>query len=381
MQHIARSSGSGAFALLSVAIGLSACNEDAQEEPPFDAEFEAAWTDVSPGLPPLVTTAPETLEDGWATSTPLAEGMDTQLLLGGLEAIRGGEYPGVDGLVVIRNDRVIAEGYFNGFGRESVHNVRSASKSITSALVGIAVDQGHLALEDLISQYIPEFESYANMDDLKRSIRVLDLLTMQSGIDCDDMDPSARGNEEAMYQTRDWTQYMLDLPMAGPPGTLGRYCSGGVDLLGNIVATATGVPLDDFAAASLFAPLGIYELTAAGGGGMRLRPRDSAKIGGLFLRQGLWNGVRVLTDTWVQASLQNVTSINMTPYGYLWWKNIFPMADGALEGFSAIGNGGNLIFVVPTAQLVVVFSGSNYNHREVSPPFSIVERWILPALR
>ncbi|MEY2931673.1 MAG: hypothetical protein RL033_2422, partial [Pseudomonadota bacterium] len=99
MQHIARSSGSGAFALLSVAIGLSACNEDAQEEPPFDAEFEAAWTDVSPGLPPLVTTAPETLEDGWATSTPLAEGMDTQLLRGGLEAIRDGEYPGVDGLV------------------------------------------------------------------------------------------------------------------------------------------------------------------------------------------------------------------------------------------------------------------------------------------
>jgi CubicO group peptidase (beta-lactamase class C family) len=361
--------------------GLSACSDGA-------AHGSGPPLDVNPGLPPLVTLAPESTDDGWATSTPEAEDMDGAVVLDALEAIRDGFYPGVDGLVVARNDRLVAEGYFNGFGRESRRDLRSASKSITSVLTGIAVDQGRLAVNDPIAQYIPEFESYAQMDDRKRAITVLHLLNMQSGIACNDSDPSSPGNEEFMYETADWTKFLLDLPMEQSPGMSARYCTAGVVLLGNIVANATGVPLDDFAATYLFNPLGIQDIAwrrspdgrAAGGGGLRLRPRDSAKVGNLFLDGGVWNGMSIVSDAWVQDSRQHITSIGSDAYGYLWWKRSFLVRDAMQDCFFAFGNGGNFIFVLPLERLVVMFSASNYNQPASNQPFTILADRILPAL-
>jgi CubicO group peptidase (beta-lactamase class C family) len=298
----------------------------------------------------------------------------------------------VDGVVVAKNDRIVAEGYFNGFGAESHHDLRSASKSITSALVGIAVDQGRLAVDDLIAQHVPHFDSYAKMNDFKRSITVRDLLNMQSGIACDDQDPVSPGNEENMYGTRNWTKFLLDLRAAHAPGTYTQYCTAGVVLLGNIVAYATGVPLDEFAATYLFNPLGISDILwrrspdgrAAGGGGMHLRPRDAAKIGKLFLDDGAWNGARILSDTWVQDSQQRITTIDLSRgpdgYGYLWWKRSFLVRDTMQESFYAEGNGGNFIIVLPAERLVVSFSASNYDSAAFDRPLTILAQRILPAL-
>jgi CubicO group peptidase (beta-lactamase class C family) len=343
--------------------------------------------DINPGLPPLVTIAPEDVGDGWCTSTPAAEGMDGELLSVFLQYIADGGAPDVDGVVVARNARLVAEGYFNGFGRETRHDLRSASKSITSALAGIAADQGRLAAEDLVSEYVPNFDGYARMDDRKRSIRVRDLLNMQGGFACNDWDPSSPGNEEKMYPKQDWTKFVLDLPMAGPAGEIAQYCTAGVVLLGNIIASATGMPLDEFAAAVLFEPLGISDVQwrrspdglAAGGGGMRLRPRDSAKIGELFLDRGVWNGARLVSDAWVQESKQIVTQLGEDGYGDLWWKLTLPVRGSLQDCFFALGNGGNTIAVVPTEQLVVMFSASNYDGPS-KRSLSLLTWKILPAL-
>lgn len=338
------------------------------------------------GVPPMTTIAPEDVGDGWVTSTPAAEGMDGDALSRAFLDVQFGQYPHVDGMVVVRNDRIVAEGYFNGYGRDGAHDLRSASKSITSALAGIAVDQGRLAVGDRISAHLPGFESYRRMDDLKRSITVLDLLNMQSGLPCEDSDPSSPGNEDKMYEQENWTKFLLDLPMQSAPGRVAQYCTAGVVLLGNVVANATEMPLEEFAARYLFEPLGITELSwrrspdgrAAGGGGMRLRPRDSAKLGQLFLDQGTWNGARVISDAWVRDSQQILTQIDGRGYGYLWWKRSFSIRGGMQDCYFAQGNGGNVIFVAPAERLVVMISGSNYDRPASS--MTLLSRGILPAL-
>ncbi|MEO8018994.1 MAG: serine hydrolase [Pseudomonadota bacterium] len=345
--------------------------------------------DVNPGLPALASVAPETTGDGWQVSTPDAEGMDAARVSAALQSIRDGQYSGVDSVVVARNGRLIAEGYFNGFGRDSLHDLRSASKSITSALAGIAIDQGHFAVDQRISQYLPRFDSYQHMDDRKRAITVFHLLNMNSGLSCDDADPASPGNEERMYGYDDWVKFILDLPMAHAPGELASYCTGSPVVLGSIIATRSGMGLDAFAAAYLFAPLGIQSVSwrrmadgsATGGGGLRLRPRDAAKFGQLFLDDGVWSGARVVPASWVETSRRRVDAIGRDSYGFLWWKRSFVVGDFTRESFFASGNGGNFVFVIPAEKLVVVFTGSNYNTAAGNQPFSILAEQILPAIR
>jgi len=169
---------------------------------------------ANPGRPEVVTITPEDTGDGWRVSTPEAEGMDGNMLLAGLQSIRNGDYPKVDSVVIVKNNAVIAEGYFNGFSRDSLHDLRSASKSVTSALAGIAISQGLFAIDDTIAQLLPNFDSYANMDDRKRAITIRHLLHMNSGLDCDDWNSASPGNEERMYDSSDWVRFILNLRMA-----------------------------------------------------------------------------------------------------------------------------------------------------------------------
>ncbi len=125
----------------------------------------------NPGKAASVTLAPENTGDGWATSTPEAEGLNTAQLASTFDSIRTGIFPGVDSMLVIRNQRLVAEGYFNGFDRDTVHDLRSTGKSFISTLVGIALEQGLVALDDPLSQHIPDFEGHKNMDAFKRPSR------------------------------------------------------------------------------------------------------------------------------------------------------------------------------------------------------------------
>jgi CubicO group peptidase (beta-lactamase class C family) len=344
-------------------------------------------SDEIPGLPASLTTAPENTGDGWTTSTPAAEGIDTATLQTALEAIRDGRYPRVDALVVIRHGKLVAEGYYGGYGRETLHDLRSTGKSFTSALTGIAVEQGLLQVDQPISQLIPRFEEYRHMDDRKRAITVRHLLNMSAGLDCNDWDPGSPGNEERMYGKSDWVRFILDLPATRDPGLISSYCTGGVVVLGHIISQRSGMELDQFAETYLFTQLGIRSSewrrspdgAATGGGGLKLRPRDAAKLGQLYLDGGRWNGGRILSAAWTDESRRAPTALGRDGYGFLWWKRAFRHRTTPVDAFFTSGNGGNFIIVIPSLDLVVVLTGSNYN--QATPEQPLMEIQVLPAVQ
>jgi len=345
--------------------------------------------DINPGLPASITIAPENLGDGWTPSTPANEGMSDTQLQASMELIRDRIFTGVDSMVVARHGKLVAESYFNGYGRESLHDLRSTGKSVTSALAGIAIEQGLLGVDDPIAQHIPQFDRHDNMSARKRGIHVYHLLNMNSGLDCNDWESSSKGNEERMYDARDWVGFILDLPMAYEPGVATTYCTGGVVVLGYIISQKSGMALDAYANSYLFGPLGIRDSgwrrspdgAATGGGGLRLKPRDAAKFGQLYLDGGTWNGARVVPEAWVQLSQQRLYSLGTDRYGFLWWKRSFSRASGNVDSFFTSGNGGNFIFVIPSLDLVVVFTGSNYNSSLGDQPFRILADRVLPAVQ
>lgn len=336
----------------------------------------------------MVTVAPTDTGDGWQISAPGTENMDSAQVLAVLESIRDGSLGGIDSLVIARNGRLVAEGYYNGFARETQHDLRSTGKSFTSALAGIAIAQNLMQPDDLISRHIPNFDGYDRMDARKRAITVRHLLNMMGGLECDDWNSASPGQEEKMYDTRDWVKFVLDLPTLADPGTQASYCTAGVVLLGHVITQVSGVSLDSYAATWLFGPLNIREVTwrrdpegrATGGGGLRLRPRDAARLGVLYANEGTWNGVRVISEEWVMQSRQRVTSLGRDGYGFLWWKRPFTHNGAELECFFTSGNGGNFVFVFPALELVVTFTGSNYNSEKSDYPFRFVPA-ILSATR
>jgi CubicO group peptidase (beta-lactamase class C family) len=341
-----------------------------------DATGHGPQPDANPGLPETVSVAPVNTGDGWTVSNPTAEDMDSSAMLSMLESIRDGRFAGVDSLVIVRHGRLAAEGYFNGYGAETLHDLRSTGKSFTSALAGIAIEQRLFTLDDPVSTLIPQFESHANMDARKRAITIRHLLDMRSGLECNDWNSGSRGNEERMYQVRDWVGFILDLPMANDPGAVAS-------------SWRSGMALDAYAAAYLFGPLGIAQTSwrrspdgnATGGGGLKLRPRDAAKFGVLYLNGGLWNGTRVVPSEWVTKSRERVATLGNDGYGLLWWKRSFAHGSAMVESFFTSGNGGNFIFVFPTLELVAVFTGSNYNSPLTDQPFQIVANLVLPSVR
>lgn len=345
--------------------------------------------DSGPNEPEQATTSPQNTGDGWSVSSPASEGIDAGTIATLLDDLRGGDYPGVDSLVIIRHGRLVAEGYFNGFGRDSLHDLRSTGKTFTSALAGIAIDRGAMNLDDPIGQLVPQFDSRAHMDDRKRAITVRNLLNMNSGLECSDWVPTSPGNEEKMYDKSNWVNFILDLPMLAAPGEYNSYCTGGVVVLGHIISVRTGTELDAYADTWLFGPLAIRDTRwrrspdgrATGGGGLWLRPRDAAKLGQLYLDGGTWNGVQVVPEAWVEQSKQRLASPNQDGYGFLWWKRTFRPAGVPVDSYFTSGNGGNFIFVFDALDLVVVFTGSNYNSPRGDQPFDILSQRLLQAVQ
>jgi CubicO group peptidase (beta-lactamase class C family) len=298
-------------------------------------------------------------------------------------------YPNTDSIVIVRNGLLVHEAYFNGFSATRRHDLRSATKSITSILVGIAIDNGSIGdASEPALPYIPGYPNILNWDDRKNSIRIQDFLTMRPGLACDDQNLASPGNERNMYGLFDWVEFVLNLPIINDPGDVYGYCTAGVVALGAVIDAATGTPVDTFATGALFGPLGIvdynWEYTPKGrvdtGGHIHLRPRDMAKIGELMLRRGNWGGSSIVSETWVDTSTSyKLTLDSVHDYGYLWWRRLFGSV-GQYSAYFASGNGGQYIFVVPSADLVVVFTGGNYNSPLSSQPFEIMSRYVIPAL-
>jgi CubicO group peptidase (beta-lactamase class C family) len=336
-------------------------------------------------IPVLLTAA--VLAQELPRSTPKDAGLDPARLQLMETAVKAGEFKKITSVAVARHGNLAYEVYFDG-EPNALRNTRSASKTVTGILIGLAIQEGKLSGVDArILDLLPEHRRrLQNPDPRKDRISVEDFLTMSSPLECNDWDNFSRGNEERMYLIEDWAQFLLDLPMAGqmrgereePPkyGRRFRYCTGGVFTLSEVITRVTGMRTDLYAQQKLFTPLGIpreqvqWVYSPLGvpmtGGGLQLTTLGYLKLGQLYLNGGRWNGRPLINEAWVKASTTPKAQIDeTTEYGYLWWLKSFPSGSRSHAAYFMTGNGGNKVFVFPALDMVVVITATNYNTRSM----------------
>jgi CubicO group peptidase (beta-lactamase class C family) len=327
--------------------------------------------------------------DGWLTSTPEEQGMNSTMLemAGDMVVDRGWT---IDSIVVIRHGYIVYEVYPNPhYNMNTAHPLASATKSITGALIGIALGRGDLtSLDAKVVDFFPE-RTIANLDENKEAMTVEDLLTMASGLDFhEDTEPS---DVFAILEPIDYLQYVLDLPMLYPPGVNRIYSSGDSHILSGIINATTGMSALNFGLEALFQPLGIskvewkadYAGTTRGMGWLNLTSRDMAKIGYLYLNNGTWDGQQVIPSEYIHASLQphDWNETRALPFGYHWW------IDESVDAFTAQGAAQQRIWVQPKNDLVVVITTTTFKE-DLSPPDTpmygnsdvLIKQIILPAI-
>jgi CubicO group peptidase (beta-lactamase class C family) len=323
-------------------------------------------------------------QDAWRRATPESVGLDASRLADMEAAINAGEFKKVGSVLVARHGQLVYEKYFEG-NATTLRDTRSATKSITGLLVGIAIQDKKLSgVEARILDLLPERRrKLQNPDPRKGEITVEDLLTMSSALECDDWNDASRGNEERMYLIEDWAQFILDLPIRGrmrigevPETTkYGRnfsYCTGGVFILSEVLSKTTGLRADKYADKRLFGPLRITNATwvysplntPQTGGGLRMSSPDLLKIAQLYLNGGKWQGEPIINEQWVKTSIAPHAEINdQQEYGYLWWLQTFKTGTSSYPAFFMTGNGGNKVLGFPMLDMAVVITSTNYNTR------------------
>lgn len=313
-----------------------------------------------------------------------------------LESAEEGRFGNIDRFILMRHGKVVVDRSFERdyhamaegkeledhqydydnpdwhpfFQGSDLHTMQSVTKSVTSLLVGIAMDDGKIpgGVETPAMSWFGDYDP--DMTDPRRAAMTLeDLLTMRSGIRWDETLPYSDPNNSciALEASEDWVQFVIDQPMREEPGTRFDYNSGVSVLLGKVVREATGVRIDEYALERLFAPLGIedfhWKLTPRGEvdteGGLYLRSEDLAKIAQLVLQKGEWNGRRVISEEWIAASIKpHVENTELdTGYGYQWWTS----RHGEDRIFVAAGSGfgGQFPVIIPELDLVAVITAWN----------------------
>ena len=276
----------------------------------------------------------------------------------------------IKGIVIVRNDQLASERYFNGDSVDTLHDIRSATKSITSLLMGISIQKGLVhSVNDSIALYLPGWPN-----DGKEKITIKDLLNMRSGLDANDEDPSTPGNEDSLDKSSDWMHTIYTVPMKGVPGSKYNYCSINAFLAGAIVENVSHMPLDEFARVNLFEPLGIQDYRwrhvpihrITGQGNLSITTRDLAAIGELMLNDGVVNGRRLVSHEWIAQSLASQIAISDSDpyadfYGYMWYTKSESIGGRNIQVHFASGKGGNKIYIVPSLHMVVAITSSAYN--------------------
>jgi CubicO group peptidase (beta-lactamase class C family) len=354
--------------LLGLILLAAACTSS----PPAPAAVTpASPSPASPGSPPPAYWP----TSAWRTAAPEDQGMDSARLIAMLDAVRAQRLD-LHSLLVIRNGYIVSETYFAPYAQDDLHQLYSVTKSFIATLVGIALDRGDLqSLGQPVLDFFPG-RSFANLDDRKRAMTLEDLLTMRAGLEWQDDDPTIG----AMVRSPDWVQFVLDKPMVQAPGGQFNYCSGCSHVLSAILQQATGLTARQYAGPNLFEPLGIASLRwdadrtgmPIGGWGLQLTPRDTARLGYLYLHAGMWDGRQVVPAAWVQTATHKHTPTDgELGYGYQWW--VYP----SYGAYTALGLYGQTIFVVPQSDLIVVTTADVENHE---PIFHLIEEYILPSI-
>jgi CubicO group peptidase (beta-lactamase class C family) len=309
-----------------------------------------------------------------------------------VNGIIDGTYPDVRAIAIHHKGVLLLEEYFYGYDRDRPHQMRSLTKSVISLLAGVAVDRGLLRADEPVLTRLG-YATYQNPDARKARVTLSDLLSNQSGFACNDYDRDSPGNEVKLYETSDWARAFADLPVAADPGTVGRYCSGGIITTGRIIEHAAGTPLPTFAQDVLFGPLGIrpadwkWDFTLNRSqrnefGQVHLRPRDMLKLGILIQQRGDWEGRRVVSAAWIDAAVARQSHIDDSDYGlgiwHRWYQVQTPAGERRVDTIMLSGNGGQKVYLVPSLDLIVVFTGGAFNVE--SPVNTMMARVLLPAL-
>jgi CubicO group peptidase (beta-lactamase class C family) len=341
---------------------------------------------------PRTEYVPAQLDDGWTVGTLAAARLDADSIAAITRAIEDGEYPNTHALLVEHDGKLVYEAYFAGtderwgdslggrvMGRDSLHDLRSITKSVTSLVLGIALGDGaDSMLGRPLASFFPDREVSADVEQ----ITLHHALTMTAGLEWNEMTvpyTSEENDEIRLYATTDPIGYVLSRPLVHPPGERWNYNGGLSQVIAGVVRQLTGMPVDAYAREVLFDPLGITEYEWLGepewepampsaASGLRLRARDLAKIGSLVLHGGMWNGMRVVPESWIAVSgRRHVREIGewsndgMWGYGYQWW--VGAQRDGHVV-IAGVGNGNQRLFVLPADRLVVTVFAGEYNRFE-----------------
>lgn len=335
--------------------------------------------------------------DGWPVAAAGKVGFNEGYLASLTQSIRDGNYLNTHAVLVEKSGRLVYEAYFEGpdesggrnplgnvvFDHKTLHDLRSVSKSVTSALLGIALGGNYeTALTTPLPAFFPDLKHRVGPDLGKVTLQ--HALTMTAGLEWNEMtvpytDPS--NDENRLYYTKDPVGMVLSRPLRNPPGSIWYYNGGLTQVLAGIIERKTGKPIDKFAEEVLFGPLGITDYEWRGpsiwppgsspsaASGLRLAARDLAKIGSVFLHQGRWQGRQVIPAEWVARSItRHVQDIPWGPrgvfgYGFMW----YPGHTKSIPGFPIIraaGNGGQRIFILPQQEIVVTIFAGMYNERQ-----------------
>jgi len=328
---------------------------------------------------------------GWAVSNAP---YDTNKIMELNKAILQKQFKEITSIIVIKDGKLLIEEYFNGAGRQTLHDTRSVGKSFSSTMMGIAINDKHIRNENQVLKDFYDLHKFKNYSAWKDRITLKSLLTMSSGFIGSDSDPGSPGNEENMYPTHNWVKFALDLPIDSLK-TMDKkwdYFTAGVVLIGDILDKSVPGGLEKYAEGHLFKPLGIIKYqwqytpqkVVNTAGGLQMSSLDYAKYGQLYKNMGKWNGKQVIPEIWVKKTFTNyfnVPGADMSGYGYLFWKGVYKLNGNEYEAFLCNGNGGNKIIIFTEIPLVIVITATAYNKPYAhSQSDRIVENFILPAI-
>jgi len=355
---------------------------------------------------------PKQLSDGLPVDAMYNNGMDTDRVVALTKLILADKYPNIHSMLILRHGKLVYENYFAGedeihggapvgyidHGIDSLHDCRSVSKSFTSACIGIAVKQGFIkSIDEPIFPYFKEYAKY--FDAAKRKITIRNLLTMTSGLDWNENISyrDSENSETQMNRSDDPITYVLSRKITSTPGTFWNYSGASAMLLGEIIRKATGERLDQYAEKNLFTPLGITKFTwdhliynknvVAAEYGLRLRSRDLAKFGLLYMNYGKWGDKQILDSAWVQHSLNSevskpiITSGIPHGYGFQFWVGLMVHHQYKTPISYAIGNGGQMIYFWRDMDIILVFTCGNYNRNDIKNNTDEAFGYIVPSVK
>ena len=317
------------------------------------------------------------------------------------DSIVNNHYAGIHSVLIAKDNQLIYEQYFNSYTKDSLHDTRSSFKSITSLLVGIAVDKGFIKdINQKVYEFFPEYPSLKT-DPFKKFLTIKNLLEMKSGFDCEEFNDT-KDCEDSMSLSKNWVAHSLKLPMKNKPGEIWSYTSIDPMILSGVLKKATKMSVKDFAKKYLFDPLDIssYKWTldpsgnAMTAGSFYIMPFDMLKIGQLVKDKGVYNQKQIISKKWIAEStvcnipipdfsfMKSSRSKFGIPqpayYGYYWYRETIKTNNIQENVLFASGNGGQYIFIIERLNLTVVFTQGNYGSFKAKQAFEILAKFILP---